>query len=411
MLYIKLVRNFYLALTILAFLLPIEFNFLDFFPGIILMWLLYYIYFFFQSKPQKVVSNKSFEIYDSNIIFTLTITLLYFLFYPIYTKFYTGTSLFTSIFSFGTGISNYANYQQYFLDNELNTFSIAKLPYILGHSLLKLSFIFIVFRYFIYQNKKSRIELFCIFLISLIYILVGVTRGTSFEMFEIFNLFLFVYVIHRQKNGKRNIMTVKSFLYLITIFILSVSYFVFNIKQRFGGEFDFTSLSGYNKNSFISLYLPSLSILLFSLYGYFIFGIHYTSILCKNLWFDSLSGFLSMFIPDGISKYNFSDSTRDFVDKFINVGAQWTPETVSVIEHFGLLILVLIIVLLGFLTKFIISKIHYSISSVVILFYIYLYLISLPIGNFLTVSSSNKICLILATSILVYNNIFKIHGK
>ena len=118
-----------------------------------------------------------------------------------------------------------------------------------------------------------------------------------------------------------------------------------------------------------------------------------------------------MFTPEGINKFKFSDSTRDFVDKFINVGAQWTPETVSVIEHYGILVLVLIIILLGFITKSIISKINYSISSVVILFYIYLYLISLPIGNFLTVSSSNKICLILATSILLYNNIFKIYGK
>ena len=124
MLYIKLIRNFYLALTILAFLLPIEFNFTEFLPGITIMWLSYFIYYFFQKKHKNDKKNIYITKTSNNINFTVTITIFYFIFYPIYTKFYTGTSLYSSIFSIRTGISNYANYQQYFLDNELNSFSI-----------------------------------------------------------------------------------------------------------------------------------------------------------------------------------------------------------------------------------------------------------------------------------------------
>jgi hypothetical protein len=403
MLYIRLIKNFYIGLTLLAILMPMEYGFLDYMPGIALMWLIYGIYNFTSGLDKNKNKNKFIHHNDTSKKWILLTTISYLIFYPIYTKFYTGSSIYTSIFAFKNGISNYANYQAYFLENELNSFSISKLPYILGHSILKLLFIYQIFRYFIYQSKKSIVESLGISIMTIIYILVGITRGTSFELFEIFNLYLFVYIINRQKNNHTEIISLKSLFYISVLIFFGVTYFVFNIKQRYGGDLDFTMLSGYNKNSIVSIMTPSISILLFSLYGYFTFGLHYTSILVYNLWSSSIGGLLSMFVPDGISKFGFSESSREFVNNYIEVGAKWTPETVSVIEHYGILSLLIIISFIGFYTKYLIKKIYYDTSSLMTLFFIYLYMISLPIGNFLTVSSSNKICLVLTFILTLFN--------
>ena len=396
MLYFRLIKYFYSALTILAFLMPMEYGVLDFLPGLIIMWTIFIFYYYISntnsiSKQINFIENK-----NGNTIGFIITTFLYLFFYPLYTKFYTGTSIYSSIFSIKSGISNYAIYQAYFLDNDLNSFSISKLPYILSHSFLKLAFIFHVFTYFIYSNKINFIKIICIIIMSIIYVFVGITRGTSFEIFEIFNLFLFVYVIYRQKNNKRELLSRKSFSYLSIFIFISVSYFIFNIKQRYGGELDFTNLPGYNKQSIISIFFPTLSIFLFSLYGYFTFGLHFTSILVYKLWLNSPTGFISMFVPYGINNFNFSESSREFVNLYIDVGAKWTPETDAVIEHYGILTLIFIIIVISLFTKKLIKKIQFEPNSLIFLFFIYLYMISLPIGNFLTVSSSNKICFLLA---------------
>lgn len=408
--FIKLIKYYYLFLTLLTIIIPINYSLFDLFPGLILMWIVYLLFDFILNYNLSTSESLISPINNSNNWLCVLVTILYLIFYPIYTKFYTGNSMFSSLFSISDGISNYASYQQYFEENSLNEFSLSKLPYIFLHAILKLGFYFLVIRIIVFQEKKYFWEYCCIFIMSVIYILVGISRGTSFEIFEICNLFLFVFVIVRWKNGKATLISTKNAVYLAIIFVACVSYFIFNIKQRYGGDFDFSSLPGYNNKAILSKLFPTISILLFSLYGYFVFGLHYTSILINKLWLDSIIGFSSIFIPDGILKLNISDSTRDFVDRYIDVGAQWTPETVGIIEHFGVVFFILLIFVLGILTRKILSIAKSEILAIVILFYIYLFFVSLPIGNFLTVSSSNKISLFLALIIVLFKRVKFVNG-
>lgn len=383
----------------LAFFSPTIFPFSDFLPGIIIMWIFYMIFNFSFNKKYfcfPIVEN------DINNKYYLLLTLLYFSFYPFYINFYTGTSITSALFSIGSGVSNYYIYQNNFAEKGLGELSINKIPFILGHGILKFSLLYLFFNYYLFQKKKSILILFCLFSMFFTYILVGLARGTSFEIFEIFNFILFCFVVSKMHKNKAFIFNTSNFLVLNFFVFLLVIFFMNHIIERYSGNLDFTSFSNFNENSFINSISPFLSILLFSLYGYFTFGLHFTSTIFYQLWSSSFEGFLTIFFRDGIQLFGFSISYREYANIFINVGAQWTPDIISLFQNVGLFGSILFILFLGFFSNYLLKKIHYSVYSIILLFFIYFYVISLPIGNFISVSSSNQICIFLSLSILLY---------
>ena len=400
MLFIKIIKYFYVSLTLLALFSPTYFSIYDFLPGLIIMWIFFYIFYFSFRKSQY---NFSLIHSDIDKKYFIGLTLLFFGFYPLYIEYYTGTSMISSLLSIGSGVSNYYNYQNNFLEKGLGGFSLNKLPYILGHGILKFSFLYLFFSYFLFQKNRPFLTLICIILMFFVFFLVGLSRGTSFEIFEIFNFILFAFVISKMQKNKRLIFNVKSFLLFNFLVVISVIFFMNHIIERYGGNLDFTSLANYNQNSLISSISPFFSILLFSLYGYFSFGLHFTSTIFYNLWSDSIDGFFSIFFKDGIQLFGISVSYREYANNFIDVGAQWTPDIVSLFQNIGLLGGILFIFFLGLISRFLIKKINYSVTSVILLFYSYFYMISLPIGNFVSVSSSNQICIFLGFIFLVLN--------
>ena len=400
MLFIKIIKYFYISLTILALLSPTFFSFYDFLPGIILMWIFFYIFifsfnknFFSNSLIQKEIDKKYFVL----------LTIFFFIFYPFYVNFYTGTSIISSLLSIGSGISNYYNYQNNFLEKGLGEFSFNKLPFILGHGILKFYLLYLFFNYYLFQAKSSILILCCLISMFFIFVLVGLSRGTSFEIFEIFNFLLFSFVIKRIQNNKSYIFDFKASLVVSLFAVILVIFFMNHIIERYNGNLDFSSLSTYNQNSLISTISPFFSVLLFSLYGYFTFGLHFTSTIFYNLWSTSIEGFLTIFFIDGIQLFGLGVSYRDYANNFIDVGAQWTPDIISLFQKIGLFGGVLFVFFLGLFSKFLLRKIYYSSSSIILLFFIYFYMISLPIGNFISVSSSNQICIFLGIVFLIIN--------
>jgi hypothetical protein len=399
MLFSKIIKYFYIAITLLALFSPTIFPFSDFLPGIFIMWIFFFIFNFPINKKH---SNISLIKNDINKSYFLFLTLVFIIFYPFYIKFYTGTSIISSILSIGSGISNYYNYQNNFIENGLGEFSLNKLPFILGHGFLKFSFLYLYFNYFLFQNKKSFLILFCIIFMFFTFFLVGLSRGTSFEIFEIFNIVIFSFVIAKVQKNKLYIFNVSNFFKFNFFALILVIFFMNHIVERYGGNLDFTSFSNYNQNSLIGTISPFFSIVLYSLYGYFTFGLHFTSTIFYNLWTNSFDGFLTIFFKDGIQLFGISISYREYANYFIEVGAQWTPDIISLFQNYGLFGSIIFVYFVGYFSNFLLKKISYSVSSVILLFFLYFYMISLPIGNFISVSSSNQICIILGIFLLVF---------
>jgi hypothetical protein len=397
MIHVKLIKYFYLGLTLLVLICPVKLSFIDFLPGLILMWFFYFLFF---TGTRHVAGNPQV---DLNVLvvkdkskYIFLVALFYLIFYPVYIKFYTGSSVVSAITASFNGVSNYELYQKNFADSNLSDFSLSKLPLILGHGCLRFLFIVIVFRSIAYKERMLFLEKISIFIMAITIIIVGLARGTSFELFELFIIFIFGYVSKRVLLNKGSLFPVKTVFRLLFIVFLLSSYFVYNINVRMGDAFDYLELSDFDKNAIIYSISKPLAVILYSLYGYFLFGLYFNSVAIVNLWFTSFSGFFSVFIPSGIAIFGIESDYRKYVSRFIDVGAMWHPDSIVYIESFGIILTMIMIYLIGRFSKKIYGNINNDIASLILLFFVFYIFLSMPMGNFISSSSANKIVILLA---------------
>lgn len=400
----KLIKYFYIFLTILVILSPVKSGLSSHLLGVLFMWGLYFI-FTIGVKNHTVTLSKTI---DSAKILPLLVSISYFVFYPSYVRFYTGQNITLAILSFISGASNYYQYQEYFIEAGLNSFSLEKLPFILGHGILRFLFIAIVIRTLVYQNKVVLIEKVSLFLMTVMIVLVGFSRGTSFELFELSVLYIYAVIMRRSVRGYKKIIPFSLLMKLGVIVLLLSVYFVYNIQVRMGEEnFDILNDPNFDKDSFIFLISPPLALILYSLYGYFVFGIYFTSTTITKLWFGSIDGFLSMFIPRGMQLFQIDTDYRSFIGNFIDLGAKWNADTVVFVERYGIVLFLLFMYFIGFGFTQISRKIESNIGSTILLFYISYAMISLPVGNFISSSSANIVAILLGFLFYKYRSVNK----
>lgn len=394
------IKYFYIGLTILVFITPINISIYNFLPGLILTWL---IYFTFIKGAGKFSPSPRRGIIDMGVgksYFPFYIAIIYVIFYPLYIKYYTGLEISVALRNLMSGVSNYQAYQLHFSDAELSKFNWTKFPYIIVHAVLQLTFISIVFKILLFQSKSNLLEKTSIAIMVLIIILVGLARGTSFELFELFLIFFFAYLTRRIFNGQK-ILNKKIIIYTLGLIFVFTIYYIYNIGVRMGDNFSFSHESDLDTNSILYSLNKPLAVSIYSLYGYFLFGLHYISIVISQLWFGSIDGFFSIFIPTGISIFNIEPNYRDFVENFIQLGTKWNPDISVYIDSYGIILTFIFIFIIGKYSTKIANKMHENIPACILSFYICFGMISLPVGNFITVSSANYISIILA--LLLYN--------
>lgn len=398
----------YIGLTLFAFVCPVKFSVIYFIPGLILMWLLF---FFYKNGCNSYSANLSYkrEVISRKRVYLSYLLLSFIIFYPLYIRFYTGLSISTALTNVLNASSNYYLYQEYFESSHLNKFSFLKLPYILINGILKFLFISSTIRVISYSRKPSLFEIFSLFILSCILMILGLSRGTSFELFELCTLYVYALILRfinfRLKISKRVVLRI--FIIMISV----ASFFVYNIIVRNNTSFN-SLATGIDSNSFIYALSPSLSVFLFSFYGYFLFGLHFSSVMFIDVFFSSFNNFISLFIPHGIQLLNFS-SYRDAASQYIDLGARWVPDMMNYLDLWGALILIAFVYLLGRFSSFVFLTKKNDIVPSVFLYFSMFFMLSLPIGNFITASSSNVICFILAflciyVKVPLFNNFFKI---
>lgn len=397
----SVIKYFYLAITLLAIITPSNIGFLNYLPGLLLMWLFFLI--FSNGFGFKLVTKSNQTNTYTNKYALLIITLIFPIFYNYYALFYTNMSLLTAVTNLFSGVSNYNLYQTFFNESELNVFSLNKIPYILGHGVLKFLFFTYLLKIIVYNSRRSFFEIACLFFMSLVIVLCAFARGTSFEFFELFFMYLFSYLLKLNFLNQSHSISKKFLFKIAAIVILVVALFTYNIQLRMGEDFDFSNIPDFNKNSVLYKIFPLFSLMLFSLNDYFLFGIQYISIVIIGLS-KSFFGIFAILLPNGIQLLGIDISYKDYVSKHIEIGAKWSSDLSIFMDKYGFPISLFIIFLIGFVGKKICKSRFFNLNASIILFYIMFFMISFPLGNFITNSSATIITICISTSLFLLDN-------
>jgi hypothetical protein len=170
-----------------------------------------------------------------------------------------------------------------------------------------------------------------------------------------------------------------------------------------GDSFDYLDLPDFDKGAYIYIISKPIALVLYSLYGYFLFGLYFNSTAILNLWITSFSGFISVLIPNGIKKIGIDNNYREFVGKIIDLGAMWNPDSSVYIDSYGIIFTLIFIFLIGKFSNIIFRKISSNLAALCLLFFIFYIFVSMPIGNFISSSSANIISIILALICYKFN--------
>ena len=324
-------------------------------------------------------------------------------------EFYTGLNPRTVFSSLNEGISTYSLYQKNFEDSNLSSFSIKKLPFILGNGILRFILIVSFFKIIVFRKKVFKHEYVCFFLMFFIIFFVGLGRGTSFELFEISTIIIFALTAKRSYLGNKTLFNKSTLIKLFVFIIFALSFFSYNISVRYGDAIDFFTFENFDKSSVVYSISKPISLVLYNLYGYFLFGLHFTSVVINELFLGSFNGLVSAVVPNGASLLGIEESEgflstyQAFVSRFININAMWRPDSAHIIENFGIFLTFLIIFMFGHYSKMFYKKGKKNLSSLVLLYFIFYFFISLPVGGFIYVSSGNQLCIFIALICYKFN--------
>lgn len=94
----------------------------------------------------------------------------------------------------------------------------------------------------------------------------------------------------------------------------------------------------------------------------------------------------------------------------LDCGAAWVPDLVNYILYIGVILILMGTYLIGVLARYLLKAvlINYSFLEISALYYIFFAFVSLPVGNFISGSSANKLSILFITIGLIFYRYFKI---
>lgn len=314
--------------------------------------------------------------------------------------FYTGQSVFDSLVNFVRGSSNYYSYQNFFSDNLSNLNILQKAPAILAGIYLKAYFFYNTMHVLLISEKEARALIVkrAIFLLLLFafYLSIAVARGTFFEVFECCFLVMFCFFLRNAFQLSKS--NVKNFFYLSFGALIIVYLFYLNIELRgvvvhcivenicLGGDESFS----YQ--------------LLFILSGYFLWGLYFVGI---NVFYLANEGALFLFL--GIQEFDSTVIRARLCSGDVKCGVTWHPDFSKLFSKFGILSFLVVFfhaAAAGVLLK--VWSIGGSPFHLFFGFFMCLRIFSFFIGDFIFVSSSNTVFLLIGYLLAVLN---VLHGS
>lgn len=319
-------------------------------------------------------------------------------------RFYTGNTVSSVVSSLSDGTSLYYAYQAHFAEANIGTFSLQKVLPILATMVMKFTLITLFVKLFIVEETVTTRLAVSLALVSGGYLYFSFSRGTSFEIFELFVLVWFAMTMRRlvrpRDRGSRLGVPAAAvvggglFLYV----------FNFNQQARFGFNYTRECLTVEicrDADSFLLESVPLLGELTFRMATYAAFGVHFTSQLLEEL-VRSPELLLASMVPMGFAIVGV-DSREALCRSVIDCGAAWTPDMVLHMETFGVIGLFAGVWLIGIMARrlLVTTSVRPDSITLILLYFIVLSMLSLPMGNFVSVSSSNRLSLLLAGTLYV----------
>jgi len=396
----KIVSLYYVSLTAYLMLNATTLSFMMVIPAVLLMWLCYSVFWAGcrglrlgkESTSIVLKAHAPYWLSGARKIFLIVLAVLFSI---LLVRFYTGQTVSSVITNLASENSLYWEYQKHFLENELGVLTLRKAPFILMMFCFKLLLIYSFVSLISLKKTIALGEKIFLLVVSLSYLFFSAARGTGFELFEV--LFLALYSLTERtartklKTRHKVFGTRKMLLigFLGILFLLMFSYY-FNLRGT--GSNYVTREVRYDPNSVLSQIAPPLARLSVELAGYFAFGFFYTSVIIIKTWLGSAESFFAGLLPFGFSMIGIKDFRQE-VCRMIDCGAAWSPDVSILINRFGFFGLLLFCFLIGRFFRYINSRksIDNRIVAGMTNFIIMLQMLSLPVGNFIIVSSSNKL--------------------
>jgi len=377
---------------------PTSINYFHRFLGVLVL-----ILFFFPSlksfkngvQPRVIQFHR-----EINFIILVMLLGIQFVSVNIATYFYTGSNPVSAVIDTLNGANTYSAYQTHFKDAGISgTTPLTRFIYIILLTISKLIFIVILTDYFVQKSSKSFIRLLFLFTATGIYLSFGLARGTFFEVFEIAVAYVLVTQVCKGPNLVKKQFSMSQLLGLSTFFALPIL-FIFNTMRRFDSTSDYFNVN-CSSNFCFNPYgvVPSLEYILFIFSTYFSNGLY---ILAELLDRTLRGEIISYLIP--LQSYFDSSITEKGVrgimcENYVNCNFVWVPELITLISIFGIFSLFAVLLLYQLALKIemrLLSK--FNLFSLPVLYFLLLFILSLPVGNFFTISSSSILCAIITTA-------------
>jgi len=410
---IKAIKYIYLCLTVLAVLVAASttLSLWDLLPGICLMWTLYLSFAFGNQIAKRTNSLAGNLLYIAQIEGTSSKSFIFkhkFIFgclalcfsYAI-TYFYTGQTILSTIQNTLKGVNLYSLYQTHYREHNIVVFSINKLPFIFMN--FGLDFL-LIYSYIGILNKKiskpTIQEIIYLTTLAFSFLIFGFARGTNFEVFEFTLLILFLMLLKKKNGSTMKKIPIKTIILIALTCVLAVAafYVVISIRMPAKPYYTVSQEMCYDPNDILSRLLPDLAYMITRLSQYFTFGIFYTSTFISKVWISSPIVFMGGAFPFGLNLAGITPVTST-INQIIDQSSNWIPDVIGFWSSLGLMGELVLVFFLGNMSKKLENK--SDIVSMMGVYLITLQMFSFPIGNFLIVSSANKLITVTVIGILV----------
>ena len=309
------------------------------------------------------------------------------------TKYYTGKGLTQVLASIGgSNDSSYYVYQKYFIENNIGTFSLVKIPYILMLAIVVILMIWSYLGIILENNKIKLAQILFILVTTVSYIYFGLARGTNFEFFIIFIVVTYC-ILYKMQTAQKKYKK-RYILAILIIAILIVTIFRIVVSSR-GVKFEnnLTRDIHYDATAVISVLFPTITNIATSLFGYIGFGIYAIGVSLLDIVLYTPINILLSLTPFGYNLFSEQPLTQQLGAE-IEIGVRWFPDFVNAIGIFGIPIFIIVLYLIGRITNKVINANYPPLLKNTLNVLVFIEMISIPIGNFLLTSSSNILMLL-----------------
>lgn len=393
----RLLRIWVVGVGILIVIAPTDIPALNRFIACFILFLFFWAaYFPFkvndQSQTILVGPIRAFSTRKKTIL-----VFLQFVFTEIAARFYTGGGLIDGIMGMLQGANTYWSYQEFFSEAMISSQpAYTRLHIILLLTIGKLIFVAITCEFYFRSDRKSVSSMILILLSTVIYMSFGLSRGTFFEVFEvaIANVY-FTMLSSRLKPVSVRKITF-SILKRLALLMLP-TLFILNVMRRYDDPTKFQEhlcssnfcFEPYNI-FFIFEHVTYVTAIYFS-NGIYSVSVFYENVLSGNV-VEYLVPLYSYFLHDtdaiGVKGL--------LCERYLNCRFVWMSDLTIFISIFGVAAFWVVPVFIrkAHRLEFALIK-KGTMSSYIFLFYLAVFIISLPVGNFITVSSTNSLAMII----------------